>query len=71
MVWGHISDRYKTDLIVINGNLTGVSYRDEILAQHVKSFMRAHRNAEVFQHDNARPHTSRVWGGDGLASQVP
>ena len=60
MVWGGISGYYKTDLIVVNGNLPVVHYRDEILAQHIQPFMRAHQEVEIFQHNNARPYTARV-----------
>ena len=35
MVWGGIWHNNRTDLVVINGNLTGLQYRDEILVQHV------------------------------------
>ena len=31
MVWGRIWHSDRTDLMVINGNLTGLRYRDEIL----------------------------------------
>jgi len=60
MVWGGISGCYRTDLAVIQGNLTGVRYRDQILAQHVQPFMTAHQDVEMFQQDNAHPHTARV-----------
>ena len=56
-VWVGISG-WKTDFVVVNGNLTRVCYSDEILAQHVQPFMRAHQDVEIFQHDNA--HTARV-----------
>ena len=38
MVWGGIWHNDRTDLVVINGNLTGLRYRDEILVQHVLSY---------------------------------
>ena len=38
MVWGGIWHNGRTDLVVINGNLTGLRYRDEILVQHVLSY---------------------------------
>ena len=60
MVWGGISGLYCTDLVVIQGNLNGVRYRDEILQQQVESFMQNHPEVEMFQHDNTRPHTARV-----------
>ena len=60
MVWGGISGRYRTDLVVVQGNLTGIRYRDEILMRHVHPFMTNHPDVNLFQHDNARPHTARV-----------
>ena len=44
--------------MVINGNLTGACYRDEILQAHVVPFVRQH--AVTLQHDNARPNVARV-----------
>ena len=59
MLWGGISGLYRTDLVVIQGNLNGVRYRDEILQQQVDPFMQNHPEVEMF-HDNTRPHTARV-----------
>ena len=58
MIWAGINSRHKTDLVFINGRLTGVRYRDEILNRHVVPFIRRHGG--VFQQDNARPHVARV-----------
>ena len=58
MVWGGITGNSRTPLVVINGNLTGARYRDEILQAHVVPFVRQH--AVTLQHDNARPHVARV-----------
>ena len=60
MVRGGISELYCTDLVVIQGNLNGVRYRDEILQQQVEPFMQNHPEVEMLQHDNTRPHTARV-----------
>ena len=60
MVWGGISGLYCTDLVVIQGNLNGVRYRDEILQQQVEPFMQNHPEVEMFQHDNTRPHTASL-----------
>ena len=35
MVWGGISHGVKTPLVVIQGNLTAVRYRDQVLMPHV------------------------------------
>ena len=58
MVWGGISHGVKTPLVVIQGNLTAVRYRDQVLMPHVLPFVNAHNL--TFQHDNARPHVARV-----------
>ena len=58
MVWGGITGNARTPLVVINRNLTGARYRDEILQAHVVPFVRQH--AVTLQHDNARPHVARV-----------
>ena len=42
MVWGGITGKARTPLVVINGNLTGARYRDEILQAHVVPFVRQH-----------------------------
>ena len=54
MVWGGISHGVKTPLVVIQGNLTAVRYRDQVLMPHVLPLVNAHNL--TFQHDNARPH---------------
>lgn len=58
MVWGAISYTGRSDLVVVEGNLTAVRYRDEILRPHDLPIMNRHR--ELYQQDNARPHTARV-----------
>ena len=58
MVWGGISHGVKMPLVVIQGNLTAVRYRDQVLMPHVLPLVNAHNLS--FQHDNARPHVARV-----------
>ena len=58
MVWGGISHGLKTPLVVIQGNLTVVRYRDQVLMPQVLPLVNAHNL--TFQHDNARPHVARV-----------
>ena len=58
MIWGAISHGVKSPLVVIDGNLTAVRYRDEILRPVAVPLVQQ-RNL-VFQHDNARPHVARV-----------
>ncbi|KAK3091830.1 hypothetical protein FSP39_022977 [Pinctada imbricata] len=59
MVWGAISYHHRSRLVV-PGNLTGVRYRDEILAPVVVPLMNANRGLTLFQQDNARCLSARV-----------
>ena len=52
MVWGGVSQHYRTELVVIAGNLNAVPYREDILLPHVVPFLRAHPDMTL-QHDNA------------------
>ena len=52
MVWGGISVRSRTELLVLNGTLTGQRYINEVLQPVVLPF--------VLQDDNARPHWARI-----------
>lgn len=58
MVWAAISHTGRSTLVLINGSLTALRYRDEILQEHVLPIMQ--NNDLIFQHDNARPHTARL-----------
>ena len=58
MVWGGISHGLKSQLVVIDGNLTAARYRDEILRPHVIPFLQQHNL--TLQQDNARPHIARI-----------
>ena len=58
MLWGGISHGLKSQLVVIDGNLTAARYRDEILRPHVIPFLQQHNLA--LQQDNARPHVARI-----------
>lgn len=59
MVWAAINRDFKSDLIIINGNLTARRYIDEII-QPVVVPMFQRRHGLTFQHDNARPHAALV-----------
>jgi hypothetical protein len=50
----------------IHGNFNAAQYRDEVLTPHRLPAVKLCR--EVFQHDNARPHTARATV-DFLANQ--
>ena len=58
MVWGDISVRSRTELLVLNGTLTGQRYINEVLQPVVLPFVQQHH--VVLQDDNARPHRARI-----------
>ena len=58
MVWGGISVRSCTELLVLNGTLTGQRYINEVLQPVVLPFVQQHH--VVLQDDNARPHWARI-----------
>ena len=45
-------------VMVIQGNLTAIRYPDQVLMSHFLLLVNAHNL--TFQHDNARPHVTRV-----------
>ena len=59
MVWGGISYRGMTDLVVVNGNLTGARYLDQIVDPHILPYLRANRPGFRLQQDNACPPCSK------------
>ena len=58
MVWGGISVRSHTELLVLNGTLTGQHYTNEVLQPVVLPFVQQHH--VVLQDDNARPHWAKI-----------
>ena len=58
MVWGGISFCFHTELLVLNGTLTGQCYINEVLQPVVLPFVQQHHI--VLQDDNARPHRARI-----------
>lgn len=60
MVWAGISHNFKTDLVVIDGTLTGQGYLDQVIDPHVVPFMRRNGGNFIFMDDNARPHRALV-----------
>ena len=70
MVWGGISLNGRTELVIIDGNLTSQRYVDEILIPHVIPYLGAIGNNAIFQDDNARPHRGRIATDFLLANSV-
>ena len=61
-VWGCFFFDCKLDLYVLDGNLTGQKYRDNVLAPRVVPHFDNHALADrpMFMDDNARPHRARI-----------
>ncbi|GFT63605.1 DDE_3 domain-containing protein [Trichonephila clavipes] len=59
MVWGAIAYDNRSTLIVMRVSLTGQRYVDDILRPHVGPFLNGFP-WEIFQQDNAHPHTASV-----------
>ena len=61
MVWGGISMQGKTDLLVMeNGTMNAVRYRDEVLHPIVRPYAGAIGPDFILVDDNARPHRARI-----------
>ncbi|KAK7106755.1 hypothetical protein V1264_017975 [Littorina saxatilis] len=60
MVWGAFSLHHRTPLFHVQGNLTGLRYRDEILRPLAVPTLQQMGPQAVYQDDNARPHRARV-----------
>ena len=58
MVWGGIGRNSKTDLVTVQGTLTAVRYRAQIVQPVIVPYARQ-RPAVIVQQDNARRHTAR------------
>ena len=60
--WGWFSFDCKLDLYVLDGNLTGQKYRDNVLAPRVVPHFDNHALADrpMFMDDNTRPHRARI-----------
>ena len=60
--WGCFSFDCKLDLYVLDCNLTGQEYRDNVLASRVVPHFDNHALADrpMFMDDNARPHRARI-----------
>ena len=56
MVWGGINLHDRTPLHLVQGNLTGVKYRDEIQRRFVLPTLQAMEPGAILQDDNATPH---------------
>ena len=60
MVWGGMSFRTRTPLHLVDGNLNGVRYRDEVLAPVALPALEALGPGAIFMDDNAPAHRARL-----------
>ena len=60
MVWGGFSAQHRTPLYHIQGNLTGLRYRNEILRPLALPLLRRIGPQAILQDDNAPVHRARV-----------
>ena len=60
MIWAGICRDGRTQLKIVQGTLSAVKYRDAILDHIILPFLQQRNFDNVFQHDNARCHVSRV-----------
>ena len=59
MVWGAVRFGWRSQLRIIDGNLTANRYIETVLSPQVTPHMQHHPEA-IFMHDNARPHVADV-----------
>ena len=59
LVWAGIAHGFRTNLVVIEGNLNVQRCRDENLARHVIRLFQNNAKVSLCQHDNATRHTAR------------
>ena len=61
MVWGAINSNFRSQLVVIDGNLTSHRYINQVLQPVLMPLLAQHGgpNRFVFQQDNATPHSAR------------
>ena len=60
MVWSAFSFNDRTPLFVIDGNLNGNRYLQEVIQPFVIPALQRIGAAAMFQYDNPRPHRARV-----------
>ncbi|GFW25160.1 transposable element Tcb2 transposase [Trichonephila clavipes] len=59
MVWGGIAYNTRSPPVLIRDTMTAKRYVHDILQPHVLS-LKQRLPRDIFQQDNARPHTARV-----------
>ena len=60
MVWGRNWWNGRTDLVILDGNLTGQRYLDQVIQPQVLPHLRTMGNGAIYQDDNAPPHRARI-----------
>ena len=59
LVWAGMAHGFRTNLVVIEGNLNAQRYQDEIPARHVIPLFQNNASITLFEHGNATSHTAR------------
>lgn len=59
MVWGAFTYNYRTPLYFFNGAVNANTYQ-QALQTHLVPLFAQHPELQIFQQDNARPHTARA-----------
>ena len=54
IVWGspHSTEHHRTQMEVINGNLTGIRYHGEVIRSHILPFLQVHGRHNTLQQEN-------------------
>ena len=62
MLWGAINHDFRSELVLLQGNLTAQYYINEVLAPVLVPLLQHHGNNRrlIFQQDNARAHIARI-----------
>ncbi|KAK7441397.1 hypothetical protein BaRGS_00040579 [Batillaria attramentaria] len=60
MVSGEICGGDRTPLVIVDGHLTAQRYIDQIIRPAVLPYLQQQPHGDLYQQDNARPHTAHV-----------
>ena len=58
--WWGVCRQERTPLVILNGNLTAQLYVNYIPSPTDLPFLQLQLRGDIYQHDNARPHTARI-----------
>lgn len=70
-VWGGMTSARKTNLLIMNGNVTGQSYLQNVIEPIIIPQWQQHAPNFLFMDDNAPPHRARIVTARLQAARVP